>query len=81
MAHVRDVYRALYSETGANYQELYDALRSVVAAAAGRHSPDRQPRRGTEPNWRAWCSKPCGPSWSTGRSRPTPSGGGRGRTC
>ena len=35
MARVRQVYRALYSETGANYQELYDALRSVVAAGAG----------------------------------------------
>ncbi len=28
---LRGVYRALYSETGANYQELYDALRSSLA--------------------------------------------------
>lgn len=35
MARVRQVYRALYSETGAHYQELYDALRSVVAAGTG----------------------------------------------
>jgi hypothetical protein len=27
MGHVQAVYRALYSETGANYQELYDVLR------------------------------------------------------
>jgi hypothetical protein len=34
-ARVRHVYRALYSETGANYQELYDALRSVAGGATG----------------------------------------------
>jgi hypothetical protein len=35
MAHVQTVYRALYSETGANYQELYDALRRVLPALGG----------------------------------------------
>jgi hypothetical protein len=32
---VQTVYRALYSETGANYQELYEALRSVVPPLDG----------------------------------------------
>jgi hypothetical protein len=27
---VQAVYRALYSETGANYQELYDVLRRAL---------------------------------------------------
>ncbi|MCE5307503.1 MAG: hypothetical protein LLG20_07660 [Acidobacteriales bacterium] len=31
MCPVRNVYRALYSETGANYQELYHALRSLLS--------------------------------------------------
>jgi hypothetical protein len=31
----REVYRALYSETGANYQELYEALRTTLATAGG----------------------------------------------
>lgn len=49
MARVRHVYRALYSETGAHYQELYDALRSVVADDAvvvpliGSHGADLEP--------------------------------------
>jgi hypothetical protein len=47
MARVREVYRALYSETGANYQELYDALRSrlgsgdvAVPMLLGSHGPE-----------------------------------------
>jgi hypothetical protein len=53
MAQVRQVYRALYSETGAHYQELYDALRSVVVPAAaavpllGSHGADLAPLTGT----------------------------------
>ena len=35
MAHVQSVYRALYSETGANYKELYDALRRVLSPLDG----------------------------------------------
>lgn len=53
MARVRQVYGALYSETGAHYQELYDALRSVIAPAAeavpllGSHGADLEPLTGT----------------------------------
>jgi hypothetical protein len=52
MARVRHVYRALYSETGAHYQELYEALRSVVASAAtvpliGSHGTDLEPLAGS----------------------------------
>jgi hypothetical protein len=49
MARVRQVYRALYSDTGAHYQELYDALRGVVAIDAdgvpllGGHGSDLEP--------------------------------------
>jgi hypothetical protein len=35
MKNVQTVYRALYSETGANYQELYEALRSVLPPMDG----------------------------------------------
>jgi hypothetical protein len=35
MRHVQAVYRALYSETGANYQELYDALRRALPLLDG----------------------------------------------
>jgi hypothetical protein len=35
MRHIQAVYRALYSETGANYQELYDALRRAVPLLEG----------------------------------------------
>jgi hypothetical protein len=35
MRRVQEVYRALYSETGANYKELYDTLRGVLAPAGG----------------------------------------------
>jgi len=35
MADVQTVYRALYSETGANYQELYEALRRVLPPLDG----------------------------------------------
>ena len=35
MRHVQTVYRALYSETGANYKELYDALRRVLPPLDG----------------------------------------------
>src|SRR3954453_18426026 len=52
MAQMRQVYRALYSATGAHYQELYDAIRSVVVPAAsvpllGSHGPDLEPLTGT----------------------------------
>ena len=46
MENVRQAYRALYSETGANYQELYDALRSVgvlggdTVTLLGSHGPE-----------------------------------------
>jgi hypothetical protein len=52
MARVRHVYRALYSETGAHYQELYEALRSVMTADAatvpliGSHGADLEPLTG-----------------------------------
>jgi hypothetical protein len=51
MASAREVYRALYSETGTHYQELYDALRSVVAVAAavpllGSHGTELEPLSG-----------------------------------
>ena len=35
MRHVQAVYRALYSETGAGYQELYNALRRGLPPAGG----------------------------------------------
>jgi hypothetical protein len=35
MRRVQAVYRALYSETGANYKELYDALRSALPPLDG----------------------------------------------
>jgi hypothetical protein len=35
MRHVQPVYRALYSETGANYKELYDALRRALPPLDG----------------------------------------------
>jgi hypothetical protein len=35
MRHVQPVYRALYSETGANYKELYNALRRALPSLDG----------------------------------------------
>jgi hypothetical protein len=35
MRHAQPVYRALYSETGANYKELYDALRRALPPLDG----------------------------------------------
>jgi hypothetical protein len=35
MRRVQEIYRALYSETGANYKELYDALRGVLSPVSG----------------------------------------------
>jgi hypothetical protein len=36
---VRDVYRALYSEKGASYEDLYDALRKLVSEDAATRVP------------------------------------------
>jgi hypothetical protein len=35
MRRVQEVYRALYSETGASYKELYDSLRGALSRAQG----------------------------------------------
>jgi hypothetical protein len=52
LAPVRDVYRALYSETGADYHELYEVLTKTLASSEtggvpllGDHRPDPDERK------------------------------------